>query len=75
MKYGMKIFGTRGVNAGSNKIKYMRLCNTFQPVDLRTIIKEEYDEVLESHLFRKEKIENSFKGIMVRPSVLQAEQP
>ena len=75
MKYGMKRFGTIGVNAGSNEIKHLHLRNIFKPVDPRTLSKEEYDEVLESHLFRKEKIEKSFKGIMVWTSVLQADQP
>ena len=52
----MKIFGTRGVDAVSNELKKLHLYNTFEPLDPHTLSKEEYDEVLESHLFIKYKI-------------------
>ena len=39
IKYGMKIFGTIRVNAGSKKIKNLHLRNKFKPVDPRTLRK------------------------------------
>ena len=53
MKATMKIFGARGVNVVSNELKQLNLQNTFEPLYLHTLRKEEYNEALESHLFLK----------------------
>ena len=65
MKAGMKIFGTRGVNAVQNDLKHFHLCNKFEPLYPHTLIKEGYDEVLESHLFIKYNRDKISKRIMV----------
>ena len=57
MKLCMKIFGTRGFDAVSTELKQLHLRNTFETQETSTQIKEEYYEVLESHLFLKQEIE------------------
>ena len=39
--------------------------DTFKPINPNNINKKEYDQVLESHLFFKEKRDKSIKGCMV----------
>ena len=39
--------------------------DTFRPINSKTLSKTEYDKVLESHLFIKQKIHQSIKVIMV----------
>ena len=53
MKSGMEIFGTRGVDTVSNELKNLHLLKSFEPLELHKIIKEEYGEVLQYHLFIK----------------------
>ena len=65
MKAGVKIFGTVGVDAGSKELKQVHLRTMFEPLYPRTLRKEEYEEVLESHLFLKNKIDKTVKGRMV----------
>ena len=39
--------------------------DNFRPINSKTLPKTEYDKVLESHLFLKQKRDHSIKGIMV----------
>ena len=61
MKSDIKIFRTRGFNAVSNEFKKLRLYNTFETLYPQTLSKEEYNEVIESHLFIKLKIEKKIQ--------------
>ena len=65
MKAGMKIFGTRGVYEDSNDLKHLHIRNKFKTLYSWTLSKEEYNELLESHLFLKDKIYKTIKVIMV----------
>ena len=65
MKAGMKHFGERGEKGVSSELKQLHLRETFDPVDPKSLTKEEYDQTLESHLFLKEKRDLSVKGRLV----------
>ena len=65
MKAGKKIFGAKILDAVSKEIKQIKLCNKFKTLELRTLSNEELEEVIESHLFFKEKRDKTLKVNMV----------
>ena len=65
MKAGMKRFKHRGEKAVTTELSQLHFRDTFKPVDSRELSKEERSQVLESHLFLKEKRDLTVKGRMV----------
>ena len=59
MKSGMKIFRTRLFDSVSSCLRELHLRNTSEPLYPHNLIKEEYNEVLQSHLFLKYKIQKN----------------
>ena len=51
MKAIIKHWKDGGFDAVSKKLKQLKLRDTFEPLDPRTLFKAELDGVLESHLF------------------------
>ena len=49
----------------SKELSQLHYQDSFEPVDPNTLTKQEKDNALESHLFLKEKHDNSIKGCMV----------
>ena len=46
-------------------MEQLQYCDTFDPVNHRSLSEKEYKKVLESHLFLKQKRNESIKGKMV----------
>jgi hypothetical protein len=65
MKAGMKQFKQRGEDAVSKELSQLHFRDTFEPINLKDLTNEERKEVLESHLFLKEKRDATVKGRMV----------
>jgi hypothetical protein len=65
MKEGEKRWGKPARDAVSKELEQLQFRDTFEPVDHHTLSKEEYDQVLESHLFLKQKRDDTIKGRMV----------
>jgi hypothetical protein len=65
MKAGMKQFKQRGEDAVSKELSQLHFRDTFEPLNPKDLTNEERKEVLESHLFLKEKRDATFKGCMV----------
>ena len=65
MKASMKHWGERGTRAVSKELQQLHHRDTFQPVDLKMMMSEDFQEVLKSHLFLKQKHNDSIKGRMV----------
>ena len=65
MKAGLKKLGTKGKQAVANELSQLHMRDTFRPIDTKTLSKNEYDKVLESHLLLKQKQDQSIKGRMV----------
>ena len=65
MKARLKIWGTKGSQAVSNELSQLHLRDTFRPINPRSLSKSDYDKVLESHLFLKQKRDQTIKGRMV----------
>ena len=55
MKAGLKIWGTKGKQAVTNELSQLHMRDNFRPINPKTFSKNEYDKVLESHLFLKQK--------------------
>ena len=49
----------------SKELQQLHFRDTFEPVNHKTLTKTEYDAVLESHLFLKQKRDDSIKGRLV----------
>lgn len=49
----------------SEELKQLHMHDTFKPLDPKTLSKVEYDNVLELHLFLKEKHNDTIKGQIV----------
>ena len=60
-----KRWGNKGKQAFSKELLQLHMRDTFRPINSKTLSKSEYDKVLESHLFLKQKRYYSIKGIMV----------
>ena len=65
MKTGLKIWVTKGSQAVSNELSQLHLRDTFRPINPKALSKSDYDKVLESHLFLKQKRDQTIKGRMV----------
>jgi hypothetical protein len=65
MKAGMKQFKQRGEDAVSKELSQLHFRDTFEPINPKDLTNEERKEVLESHLFLKEKRDATIKGRMV----------
>jgi hypothetical protein len=65
MKAGMKQFKQRGEDAVSKELSQLHFRDTFEPINPKGLTNEERKEVLESHLFLKEKRDANVKGRMV----------
>jgi hypothetical protein len=65
MKAGMKRFKDRGEKAITTELQQLHFRDTFEPVDSKHLSKDERSQVLESHLFLKEKRDLTVKGRMV----------
>ena len=55
MKAGLKRWGNKGKQAVSKELLQLHMRDTFRPIDPKTLSKNEYDKVLESHMFLKQK--------------------
>ena len=64
-KAGMRKWGEPATEAVSTELEKLHNRDTFKPVNHRSISKKEYEKVLESHLFLKQKCDESIKGRMV----------
>ena len=58
-------WGDKVQNAASKELSQLHTRDNFEPINSKTPNKQEYDQVLESHLFLKEKRGESIKGRMV----------
>ena len=65
MKAGMKQFKQRGEDAVSKELSQLHFRDTFEPINPKDLTSSERKEVLESHLFLKEKRDATVKGRMV----------
>ena len=65
MKAGLKHFKERGEEAASAELKQLHWRDTFEPINPSDLTPEELKEVLESHMFLKEKRDQSVKGRVV----------
>jgi hypothetical protein len=65
MKAGMKEFKERGEDAVSKELSQLHFRDTFEPIHPKDLSDEQRKEVLESHLFLKEKRDATVKGRMV----------
>jgi hypothetical protein len=62
MKAGMKCFKERGKQAASKELCQLHFQDTFEPVDPQDLTSEECQEVLESHMFLKQKQDETVEG-------------
>ena len=65
MKAGMRQWGNKGQNAVSKEMSQLHMRDNFEPINPKTLNEQEYDQVLKSHLFLKEKRDEYIKGRMV----------
>ena len=65
MKAGMQRWGEPATEAVSTELEQLHYRDTFEPVNHRSLSKKEYEKVLESHLFLKQKRDELIKGRMV----------
>ena len=64
MKAGIKRWENKGKQAVSKELSQLHMRDTFRPINSKTLSKTKYDQVLESHLFLKQKRDHSIKGRM-----------
>ena len=62
MKAGLKRWGTQGSQAVSNELSQLHLQDTFRTINPKSLSKSDYDKVLESHLFLKQKRDQTIEG-------------
>ena len=65
MKAGMQQWGEPSTEAVSTELEQLHYRDTFKPVNHLSLSKKEYEKVLESHMFLKQKCDESIKGRMV----------
>jgi hypothetical protein len=65
MKAGLKRFKERGEEAITKELSQLHFRDTFEPIKPKDLNEEERLQVLESHLFLKEKRDTTVKGQMV----------
>ena len=57
----MRRWGEPATEAVSTELDQLRYRDTFEPVNHRSLSKKEYEKVLESHIFLKQKRDESIK--------------
>ena len=62
LKAGLKRWGPRAKKSLNSEMKQLHLRDTFEPRNFRDLTRKEKAEVLESHLFLKEKRSGEIKG-------------
>ena len=65
MKVGMRRWGDPETEAVSTELEQLHYRDTFKPVNHRSLSKKWYEKLLGSHLFLKQKRDESIKGQMV----------
>ena len=65
MKASLKRWEKKVKQEVTNKLLQLHMQDNFLPIDPKTLSKNEYDKVLESHLLLKQKRDQSIKGRMV----------
>ena len=65
LKAGLKAWGEKGADAAKAELKQIHLRDTFQPKHFRELTSEQKVQILESHLFLKEKRDGTIKGRQV----------
>ena len=65
IKACMRQWGDKGQNAVSKELSQLHMRDAFEPSNPKNLNKQEYYQVLESHVFLKEKRNKSIKGRMV----------
>ena len=65
MKAGLKRWKEKGESSVSDELSQLHLRDTFEPLNPKGLTKEEFKKVLESHLFLKQKRDDSIKGRLV----------
>ena len=65
MKAGLKRWGNKGKQAVSKELSQLHMQDAFRTTNSKTLSKTEYDKVLESCLFLKQKRDHSIKRRMV----------
>ena len=65
MKAGIRRWGEMSTESVSTELEQLHYRDTFEPVNHRSLSKEEYEKVIESHLFLKQKRDETIKGQMV----------
>jgi hypothetical protein len=65
MKAGLKRFKERGEEGVTKELSQLHFRDTFEPINPKDLNEEERLQVLESHLFLKEKRDTTVKGQMV----------
>ena len=65
IKEGMWRWGKLATEAVSTELEQLHYRDTFDPVNHRSLSNKEYKKVLDSHLFLKQKRDESIKGQMV----------
>ena len=65
MKARMKCWGKHGTGAISKELQQLHHQDTFELVDPKMMTSEDFHEALKSHLFLKQKCDESIKGRMV----------
>ena len=65
MKASMKHWGEHGTGAVSKELQQLHHHDTFELVDPKMMTSEDFQEALKSHLFLKQKCDDSIKGRMV----------
>jgi hypothetical protein len=65
MKTGLKTWGDRATSAVSKELSQLHYRDSFEPLDPKQLSKEDLSNALESHLFLKQKRDESIKGRMV----------
>ena len=65
MKKGLKVWKERAEKAITKELGQLHYCDTFEPVVFDQLEEEERKKIIESHLFLKQKCDESIKGQMV----------
>ena len=65
MQAGLKRWKQAGEDAITSELKQLHFRDTFLPVNPKNLSKQDFDNVLESHLFLKQKRDDTIKGRMV----------
>ena len=64
MKEGLKRWGPKVKQSVTNELSQLHMQDNFRPIDPMTLWKNEYKKVLESHMFLKQKRDQSIRGRM-----------